>query len=68
MIGMIEVFDVENERSGMVGYRIDPEKWDHGICTEAMKRVVDFIFTETQMDRLQGNANVKNTGSIRVLE
>lgn len=68
VIGIIEVFDVENERFGMVGYRIDPEKWDHGICTEAMKRVVDFIFTETQMDRLQGNANVKNTGSNRVLE
>ena len=33
-----------------------------------MKRMIDYIFTETGMDRLQGNANVKNTGSNRVLE
>ncbi len=65
---MIEVFDVENERSGMIGYRIDPQLWNEGICTEAMKRVMDYIFTETGMDRLQGNANVKNTGLNRVLE
>ena len=68
VIGIIEVFDVENERFGMVGYRIDPRLWNEGICTEAMKRVVDFVFSETKMDRLQGNANVKNTGSNRVLE
>ena len=68
VIGMIEVFDVENNRFGMVGYRIDPQLWNEGICTEAMKRVMDYIFTETGMDRLQGNANVKNTGSNRVLE
>ena len=68
VIGMIEVFDVENKRFGMVGYRIDPRFWNEGICTEAMKRVVGFIFAETEMDRLQGNANVKNTGSNRVLE
>ena len=63
-----EVFDVENGRFGMVGFRIDPRFWNEGICTEAMKRVVDFIFAETEMDRLQGDANVKNTGSNRVLE
>ncbi len=68
VIGMIEVFDVENNRFGMVGFRIDPQLWNEGICTEAMKRVIDFIFSETEMDRLQGNANVKNTGSNRVLE
>lgn len=67
VIGMIEVFDVENERSGMVSFRIDPQLWNEGFCTEAMKRVIDF-FTETGMDRLQGNANVKNTGSNRVLK
>ena len=68
VIGMIEVFNVENGRFGMVGFRIDPRFWNEGICTEAMKRVVDFIFAETEMDRLQGDANVKNTGSNRVLE
>lgn len=68
VIGEIQVFDIENDRSGMVGYRIAPQLWNRGICTEAMKRVVDFIFSETTLDRLQGNADVRNIGSNRVLE
>ena len=62
------VFDVENDRFGMVGYRIAPWLWNTGICTEAMCRVVEFIFSETQLDRLQGNADVRNIGSNRVLK
>lgn len=68
VIGMIEVFDIENDRFGMVGYRIAPWLWNTGICTEAMRRVVEFIFSETAIDRLQGNADVRNIGSNRVLE
>ena len=41
IIGQIEIFDVENDRSGMVGYRIAPWLWNTGICTEAMRRVVE---------------------------
>lgn len=68
VIGEIEVFDIENNRFGMVGYRIAPCLWNTGICTEAMKRVVDFIFSETAIDRLQGNADVRNIGSNKVLK
>lgn len=59
---------LENDRFGMVGYRIAPWLWNTGICTEAMRRVVEFVFSETEMDRLQGNADVRNVGSNRVLE
>lgn len=68
VIGQIEVFDIENDRFGMVGYRIAPWMWNTGICTEAMKSVVDFIFSETNLDRLQGNADVRNIGSNKVLQ
>ena len=68
IIGQIEVFDVENDRFGMVGYRIAPLLWNVGICTEEMRRVVAFIFTETTIDRLQGNVDVRNTGSNNVLK
>ena len=68
VIGMIEVFDVENDRYGKVGYRVAPELWNAGLCTEALRRVVDFIFSETAMDRLEGTADVRNAGSNRVLE
>ena len=68
VIGIFEVFNIENDRFGMVGYRIAPWLWNTGICTEAMCRVVDFIFSETTLDRLQGNADVRNIGSNKVLQ
>lgn len=33
-----------------------------------MGRVVEFIFSETTIDRLQGNADVRNIGSNKVLQ
>lgn len=60
VIGMIEVFDVENDRLGKVGYRISPDFWNIGICTEALKRVVSFIFTELPFHRRPCEAVRKN--------
>ena len=68
MIGTIEVFDVENDGYGMVGCCIAPWLWGMGCCTEALRRVVEFIFTQTPMDRQEDRADVRNTGSNRVLE
>ncbi len=67
VIGILEVFDVVNDRIGTVGYRISPDWWNQGICTEAIKRVADFIFTETSLERLHAEADVENTGSNAVL-
>lgn len=68
VIGIIEVFDVENNRMGTVGYRLNPKTWDQGYCTEALSRVIEFIFLETKMDRLWTTIDVRNTGSNRVVE
>ena len=68
VIGMMEVFDVENDRLGNIGYRINPDFWGSGICTEALKRVVDFIFLETKLDRLHAEADIENTPSNIVLK
>ena len=68
VIGMIEVFDVENDRLGNIGYRVNPNFWSKGICTEALKRVVDFIFSETTLDRLHAEADIENIASNTVLK
>ena len=68
VVGILEIFDVENDRLGKVGYRVDPRLWNVGICTEALKRAVEFIFAETSLDRLETTVDVRNTGSNRVLE
>lgn len=68
VIGMIEVFNIQNDRMGDIAYRLDPGFWKQGIVTEALKKVMDFIFTNTELDKLNANADVRNTGSNRVLE
>ncbi len=68
VIGEIEVYDVKDNRFGMLGYRIDPRLWNTGVCTESINRVKEFIFTGTDFDRLQANVDVRNTASNRALE
>ncbi len=68
VIGMIEIFNVENDRLGNVAYRINPNFWNKGICTEALNRIIDFIFSETKIDRLHAEADVENAASNAVLK
>ena len=68
VIGVIEIFDVENNRMGTVGYRIDPRVWGQGYCTEALKRIMDFVYMETAIDRLWTDVDVNNAGSNKVVE
>ena len=39
MVGMIAVFDIQNARMGDIAYRVNPEYWNMGITTEALKVV-----------------------------
>ncbi|WP_310603218.1 GNAT family N-acetyltransferase [Anaerosporobacter sp.] len=68
VIDIIEVFDVENDRLGKIGYRINPKHWNKGICSEALNCVVRFVFTETSLDRLETTVDVNNIGSNSVLK
>ena len=68
VIGSMEVFDIQNNRMGIVGYRIAPHVWGRGYCTEALKRIQTFIYTETKIDRLWTDIDVNNIASNRVVE
>lgn len=68
VIGMIAVFDIQNSRMGDIGYRIHPEYWNMGITTEALKEVIKFVFENTEIERLNGRADVRNIASNKVLE
>ncbi len=68
VIGIIEVFDVENDRLGSIAFRVSPGFWGRGICTEALRRVVDFVFSETTLDRLHAEADIENAASNKVLK
>lgn len=68
VIGIMEIFDVERERVGTVGYRVSPNRWRKGYCSEALQRVIKFAYTETKLDRLWTDVDVNNNASNRVVE
>ena len=68
VVGMIAIFDIQNARMGDIGYRVNPEYWNMGITTEALKEVIRFIFENTEIDRLNGRADVRNIASNKVME
>ncbi|BCN30942.1 GNAT family N-acetyltransferase [Anaeromicropila herbilytica] len=68
VVGMVEIFDIQNYRMGDVAYRFHPDYWKRGLATEALKRVIEFIFKDTELDRLNARADVRNIGSNHVLQ
>ena len=52
VVGMIAIFDIQNARMGDIAYRVNPEYWNRGITTEALKEVVRFIFENTELTTL----------------
>ena len=53
---------------GEVGYWVGPLFWGHGICTEALREVVDYGFRELDLERIFGGHFVENSASGRVQE
>ena len=68
VIGMLGIFNVQNQRMASVGYRLHPGFWRKGIVSEALQRAVDFVFAETELLRLEASVDVRNIASLRVLE
>ncbi len=68
VIGIVEVFDIQNNRMGDIAYRLNPTYWNMGFATEALKQVIDFVFQKTELYRLNGRADIRNIASNRVLE
>lgn len=51
-----------------VGYRVTPPERNKRLCTAAVRTVVNYLFSETDADKITAEANPRNTASIRVLE
>ena len=68
IIGQIFLKDIQNNRIGSIGYRIARDYWGKGIMTEAVKTVIKFCFTQTELKRLEASAQKENIASNKVLE
>jgi ribosomal-protein-alanine N-acetyltransferase len=51
-----------------IGYELDPEFWNKGIMTEAVKAVVEFGFDQMKLHSIEANITPDHFASKRVLE
>lgn len=58
----------EEDKKAEIGYCISREYWNKGITTEALKAMIDFLFKEYNLHRIQAKHAVDNPASGRVME
>ncbi|MCL2821242.1 MAG: GNAT family N-acetyltransferase, partial [Oscillospiraceae bacterium] len=52
LIGSIGIFVSEEDYSGSIGYCIGQKWWSKGYTSEALKAVIDYMFTNTDIERI----------------
>jgi ribosomal-protein-alanine N-acetyltransferase len=68
LLGIIEVLDF-NQKVNMVsiGYFLAESQWGRGIATEAVKILLDFLFMDVNVNRIQADIMPLNETSKNVL-
>jgi ribosomal-protein-alanine N-acetyltransferase len=66
IIGFAMVVDV-NEWSGSIAYYIKRDLWSNGYATEAVDAIMNFMFFDVGLDRINAKHSIKNIASGKVL-
>lgn len=67
-VGRIGPWDPEGWPDFEIGWALRSEYWGRGYATEAVKRCIDYAFTELDRDHISSFIAPENTRSIRVAE
>ena len=67
LIGMVNFFD-ETEFSCEIGYGIGSRYWNHGYATEAVKRFLEYLFSQRCLHTVYASFFTGNDASRRVME
>lgn len=69
LIGTVGICNIDHyNKRAEVAYELDPEYWNQGIMTKALKKMIDYAFLKLPIERIQANTVVDNYPSIRLLE
>ena len=69
MIGSIGVTIVsEYDFKGELGYKIGRRWWNQGYSSEAARAVIDYMFLNTDVERIESFCSVENLASRKVME
>ena len=58
----------EQSRRAEIGYILGPAHWGRGYMGEALRRLFHYAFEELGLRRIEADTDVRNEGSIRILE
>jgi ribosomal-protein-alanine N-acetyltransferase len=69
VIGHIHLMDIDpQDRKAQVGFALAKAYWSQGIMTEALTQVLQFVFTQFGLDRVEAWPIRENRAAVRVLE
>ncbi len=69
MIGSIGITIIsEYDLKGELGYKIGSRWWNQGYSSEAARAVIDYIFCNTDIERIDAFSSVENLASKKVME
>lgn len=69
LIGTIGVMAwMPENRSAEVGYSLGQLWWHHGYAAEALECLMDLLFEEGNLNRIEAQCDVRNPNSARVME
>ena len=58
----------EESLKAEMGYELNSKYWNKGVMSEALKMIMDFIFKETDINRIEACVEPMNTSSLKLLE
>ena len=58
----------EHDAQGSLGYKIGSRWWNHGYTSEAARAVIDYMFLNTDIERIDAFSSVQNPASGKVME
>ena len=69
VIGTIDVVNLnEKLETAEIGYCLSRKYWGQGVMTEALKVVIDYLFSKAGLNRIVARHNVNNPASGRVMQ
>ena len=70
IIGDVSIFNIIRSAANScgIGFKMDESESRKGFMTEALKKVIDYIYNELELYRIEANVMPSNKASIKLLE